>query len=376
MIKKFEKPLLVTEATLPDYASYTKAIKEIWETKWLTNQGPVHNKFESELKEFLNIDNITLFCNGHMALDCAVKSLKESRGGGEIITTPFTFVSTTHALYLNGFTPVFCDIKDTDYTIDEEKIESLITDKTVAIVATHVYGFPCNVKRIEEIAEKHGLYVIYDAAHAFGEKIDGTPIGMFGDISMFSFHATKVFNTIEGGMLSYRDGRLKEKLYLLKNFGIVNAEEVACAGLNAKMNEFQAAMGIENLKQVKNDIENRKKATEVYYKLLSNTDGVILSPHRKDVEYNYSYMPILIDKENFGLTRDELYDRLTEYNIFPRKYFYPLVSNISVYESFGGDLPIANRVADSVLCLPMFGALSAQTVSNVCEIIDHIKNNH
>ena len=277
MTERFEEPLLVTQASLPDYKNYIERIKTVWETKWITNQGPLHNELERELKEYLGLDNITLFCNGHLALDCAVKYLYHTYGGGEIITTPFTFVSTTHAISMNGFTPVFCDIKSTDYTIDEDKIEQLITDKTVAIVTTHVYGYPCNVSKINEIANKHGLKVIYDAAHAFGEEINGVPIGKFGDISMFSFHATKVFNTIEGGMLSFGDDKLKKVFDNMKNFGIVNAEEIDSFGLNAKMNEFQAAMGIENLKQTDKNIENRKKAVEVYYDRLSELPGMKLS---------------------------------------------------------------------------------------------------
>lgn len=375
MVKKFKKPLPVTESSMPNYEDYINLIKPIWQTKWLTNQGQFHNKLENELKKFLNVPNVSLFCNGHLALDCAIKGIVPHTHGeaNEVITTPFTFVSTIHAISMNGFTPVFCDIKSGDYTIDEEQIENLITEKTVAIVATHVYGFPCNVEKIKDIAKKHNLKIIYDSAHAFGVKINDIPIGSFGDASMFSFHATKVFNTIEGGMLSYNNCDLKRKFDMLKNFGILNAEEIISLGLNAKMNEFQAAMGIENLKYVDKNIQHRKAATELYIQKLSQVPGIILSKLNKNVKYNYSYMPILVDETQFGISRNELYNKLIEYNVYTRKYFYPLISNINVYKSLKAEVKTANYVSERILCLPLFGSIKLEDVENVCEIIKSIE---
>lgn len=373
MSKKLQKALLVVEPSMPSYEDYCKKIKSIWEAKWLTNNGPLHNELELKVKDFLKVSNTTLFVNGHLALDCAMKCLREEEGEGEIIMTPFTFVSTNHAAFMNGFTPVFCDIKSSDYTIDEDKIEELITDKTVAILATHVYGYPCNVEKIGRIAKKHKLKVIYDAAHAFGVEVNGKTIGNYGDISMFSFHATKVFNTIEGGALVYGNSALKQKFNRIKDFGIMNAEEIGSVGLNAKMNEFCAAMGLLNLKDVKKNISNRKKAVLLYYKMLSKVPGVVLAGLREDVKYNYSYMPILIDEKKFGMNRNQLYDKLVERNIFARKYFYPLISNINTYKDFKADVPVANYVSDRILCLPLFGHITEKNVNDVCEAIKAIK---
>ncbi len=380
MIKKLEKPLLVTEPSLPRYEDYIDTIKKIWSTKWLTNQGVFHNDLECKIKNFLKVDYLTLFCNGHSALDCAIKQLRFTKEkwpkiGGEIITTPFTFVSTTHAISMNGFTPIFCDIKADDYTIDEDKIEGLITDKTVAIVCTHVYGFPCNVERISQLAKKHDLKVIYDAAHAFGVEVNGVPIGNFGDMSMFSFHATKVYNTIEGGALAYSNVALQNKLNLMRNFGILDTEEIASFGINAKMNEFQAAMGIENLKYVTKNIQNRKNAAQIYYKELSRIPGIKLVDLKQNIKYNYSYMPILIDEKCFGISRDQLYDKLTQYNIYPRKYFYPLISNTPIYKHPNTQNNIADYVAKSILCLPLFADIQKEDVEYVCKIINDISRN-
>jgi dTDP-4-amino-4,6-dideoxygalactose transaminase len=374
MPKKLKKALLVVEPSMPDYEEYCKAIKSIWNAKWLTNNGPIHNKLTLELEHFLKVPNVTLFVNGHSALDCAMKRLREERGEGEIIMTPFTFVSTNHAAFMNGFTPVFCDIKKSDYTIDESKIEDLITKKTVAILATHVYGYPCNVEEINKIAKKHNLKVIYDAAHAFGVEVDGKTIGNYGDISMFSFHATKVFNTIEGGALVYKDSNLKYDFDRIKDFGIAGAEAIKSIGLNAKMNEFQATMGLLNLRDVKKNINNRKKAVQLYYKMLSEVSGIVLSALKDNVKYNYAYMPILIDEKKFGMDRNQLYDKLVECNIFARKYFYPLISNIDTYKSFKANLPVANYVSDRILCLPLYGHITREDVKSVCEAIKAIRN--
>lgn len=373
MIEKFQEPLLVTQSSLPDYEAYIKNIKRIWETKWLTNQGDFHNNLEKNLVKFLGVKNLTLFTNGHSALDCAVKTLLPTETGGEIITTPFTFVSTTHAIAMNGFKPVFCDIKKSNYTIDETKIENLITPKTVAIIPTHVYGYPCNVQEIEKIAQKYNLKVIYDAAHAFGVKINNTPIGTFGNSSMFSFHATKVFNTIEGGALTYNNDELKQKFNLIKNFGILNEEEIISLGINAKMNEFQAAMGIENLREIEQNINNRKLATQKYNENLADIQGIKLAKTNKGIKYNYAYMPILIDEREFGLSRDQLYNKLKDYNVFSRKYFYPLTSNTEPYKHINADVEVANYVSNRILCLPLFGSLKIEDVKKVCNIIEEIQ---
>jgi dTDP-4-amino-4,6-dideoxygalactose transaminase len=329
MNDKFDKIINVTKSALPPYEEYCELIKDIWNSAWITNMGPLHQAFETRLKEFLMVKNATLFVNGHLALDAALKlnNLK-----GEVITTPFTFASTVHAITLNGLTPVFCDIKRTDYTIDEDKIEDLITENTSAILPVHVYGNPCNVYKIEEIAGKYGLKVIYDAAHVFGVKINGEPIGNFGDISMFSMHATKVFHSIEGGVLTYKNDGISARLNNIKNFGIKNAESVVEVGFNAKMNEFQAAMGILNLKYIEKNNEKRRLLTERYRLRLMNIAGIKLQEVQQNITCNYSYFPVLVDKKQFGLDRNELHEKLLCYNIATRKYFYPLASDYECYK--------------------------------------------
>ncbi len=368
MIPAFEKPVMVTQATLPKIEEYIEGIRPIWESHWLTNNGAIHNQLESELKAYLKTPELTLFTNGHLALDTAVKALELK---GEVITTPFTFVSTTHAIKMNGLTPVFCDIKMSDYTIDEDKIEALITEKTSAIMPVHVYGYPCNTEKIQKIADKYGLKVIYDAAHAFGIEVDGTPISRFGDMSMFSFHATKVFNTIEGGALVYGDASFKHKLDLLKNFGIEDAENISTVALNAKMNEFQAAMGLLNLKHIDESISNRKKVYEAYKEKLSKIDGIILNEIDDKVKYNYAYMPVLIDETKFLKTRDQLHDALIKYNVFTRKYFYPLITDTKAYNG-EWNVPIAEYVSKRILCLPIYSDLLASQAEAICDIIAEI----
>jgi len=369
MISKFDAPLYVTKSALPSIEEYTELINNVWGTNILTNNGPLHSKLEVELKKYLNIDNITLFTNGHLALDCAIKALNLT---GEVITTPFTFVSTTHAISTNNLVPVFCDIKMEDYTIDENKIEELITEKTSAILPVHVYGHPCNVEAIQKIADKYHLAVIYDAAHAFGVEINDIPITDYGDLSMYSFHATKVFNTIEGGAVAYKNSHYKHTLELLKNFGIEGSESIPIIGINAKMNEFQAAMGLANLKTIDEKIQNRKNAYDIYKNELSVLPGLHFVDLPSNIKYNYSYMPVLIDEKLFGKSRNDLYDELIKYNVYSRKYFYPLISNLAPYSCCKANVPIAEFVSDRILCLPLSGDIMIEQIKKLCDIISEI----
>lgn len=365
-----ESKIYVTKSSLPDYNKFCKMIKQIWETHWLTNNGKLHNELQNELEKYLKVDNVVLFANGHLSLENIIKALNLT---GEVITTPFTFVSTTHAISRNGLTPVFCDINPNDYTIDTDKIESLITDKTSAIIPVHVYGNICNVEKIEKIAKKYGLKVIYDAAHAFGIEYKGKGIANYGDASMFSFHATKVFNTIEGGCVAYNgNDTLKNLLNKLKNFGIENEEEINYIGGNAKMNEFQAAMGLCNLKELEGNIAKRKKVYLEYLKLLKDIKGIKLNYVKEDVKYNYAYFPILIT-DDYGLLRDELYSLLQKYNIYSRKYFYPAINETVCYRDLGYQTPIASDISKRILTLPMYADLELSTVRKICKIIKEKK---
>lgn len=363
--------VLVTQATLPPMDEYIEEIRSIWDGHWLTNMGPKHKQLQAELQEYLQVDNVELLVNGHMALELLLQAMELE---GEVITTPFTFASTTHAIIRNNLTPVFCDINPVDYTMDVSKIEELITDKTCAILPVHVYGNICNVEEIERIAKKHNLKVIYDAAHSFGETYKGIGVGNFGDASMFSFHATKVFNTIEGGAVSYHNAELGRILYNLKNFGIRNAEEVESVGANAKMNEFCAAMGICNLRHLEESIEKRKAVVERYRELLGDVKGVRLCPEQKDVVSNYSYFPILIDEEQLGADRDEVFERLKEHDIFARKYFYPLTNSFDCFKGQfdPANTPIALDISKRILTLPLYPDLSLAVVDHICEIITNI----
>lgn len=361
------KQILVTQPSIPTYEEYSEEIKEIFESKWLTNNGEKHNLLEQKLCEYLKTNNLTLFCNGHMALYNAIKLFNLK---GEVITTPFTFASTTHAIVENGLTPVFCDINEEDYTIDVSKIEDLITEKTCAIVAVHVYGNPCDVLKIEEIAKKYNLVVIYDAAHAFGVEYNHKPIASFGDISMFSFHATKVFNTIEGGALAYQNEGWYQKLGEMKNFGIVDEKTVASVGMNCKMNEFQAAMGLCNLRHIDEEIEKRKKVFNCYIENLKSIVGIKIPKIKKEVQSNYSYFPIVVE-DKYPLSRDELIQVLNEENIYPRKYFYPLVSDFKCYKDHydSNETPIAKDIANKVMTLPLYADLALEDVDRICNII-------
>lgn len=359
------KKINVTQSSMPSYEEYCEEIKSIWDTVHLTNMGPIHNRLKTQLKDYLKVENIELFVNGHLALYCAIKALKLK---GEIITTPFTFASTTNAIVQAGCTPVFCDVK-ADYTIDETKIEALITPKTTAILGVHVYGNICNVEAIQKIADKHGLKVIYDAAHAFGVDYKERGIGDFGDISMFSFHATKVFHTIEGGCLTFKEESLAKEIALQRNFG-VNGESLECFGTNAKMNEFQAAMGICNLRHIDEELASRKQAFERYTKRLKDVKGITLLNVVQGVKQNYAYYPVLINKTEFGINRDELCEKLAKENVFARKYFYPLVSE---NKEFGKDLtkntPKAKWYSENIVCLPLYAHLEISDVDRICDII-------
>ena len=358
--------ILVTKTTLPDYDKYCKLIKELWDSHWITNNGTFHQQLEKKLLEYCQCNNITLYTNGHLALENAIASLNLK---GEVITTPFTFVSTTHAIVRNNLVPVFCDINYDDYTIDVNKIESLITDKTCAIIPVHVYGNICNVDEIAKLAKKYNLKVIYDAAHAFGESYKGKNIANYGDISMFSFHATKVFNTIEGGCLMYNHDEYKPLLEKFKNFGITDPDNIDYVGTNAKMNEFQAAMGILNLENLQDSIKKRKEIFTLYCQLLKDVKGIKLSKLNKNVEYNYSYFPIVITDE-YGLNREELIEKLNSNGIYPRKYFYPITNEIACYRGkYRGDTPIAHDVSQRVLTLPLYPDLEKSTVKKICKII-------
>lgn len=363
--------ILVTRSSMPDFDEYIEEIKEIWDSHWLTNMGPKHKKLQADLKEYLGVENIDLFVNGHMSLELSLQALKMQ---GEVITTPFTFASTTHAIVRNGLEPVFCDINPDDYTIDVSKIESLITDRTCAIMPVHVYGNVCNVEEIQRIADKYGLKVIYDAAHTFGEKYKGQGVGTFGDVSCFSFHATKVFNTIEGGAACFKNPEFGLDLYRLKNFGIRGPEVVDAVGANAKMNEFSAAMGICNLRHIDEEIAKRKKVVERYRERLGNVSGIKLSPIQEDVQSNYAYFPVVFDENVFGATRNEVCDRLAENDINVRKYFYPLTN---MFDCFNGkynvdDTPVALHISQRVLTLPLYADLSLKDVDRICDIILNI----
>lgn len=368
---------MVTKPSMPNKKEFFKYINEIWDNQWLTNNGPLLQKFEIEMKNYLNCPNICFTTNGHSSLEIAIKGLGIT---GEVITTPFTFASTVHAITLNNLTPVFCDIKKSDLTIDESKIEDLITDKTTAIIPVHVYGHTCNIEAIKKIADKHNLKVIYDAAHAFGVQKNGTSIASYGDASIFSFHATKIFNTVEGGAIIYKDKKYTRLFNAYRNFGIEGEEQIDFIGGNHKMNEIQAAMGLANMKNFSKVLEKRKKLTLHYRKLLSNIPGIkFFEPETmSDYTYNYSYFPILIDENIFGINRDYLYNNLKEYNIFARKYFYPLVCDFGCYKKIYNnvELPVAREISEKILCLPLYADLKKEDIDYICNCIKKCSSIH
>lgn len=362
------KKINVTRSSMPELDEYVNEIKDLWESRHLTNMGAKHNKLQKELCAYLSVPEVSLFTNGHLALEAIIAAMGLT---GEVITTPFTFASTTQAIVRNGLTPVFCDINEEDYTIDVSKAEALITEKTSAIIPVHVYGNVCNVYEIESLAKKYNLKVIYDAAHTFGVRVGEKGIAQFGDASMFSFHATKVFNTIEGGCAAYSAADLTQKLQALKNFGMKDAEHYTEIAGNAKMNEFQAAMGLCNLKHVDKEIQKRKAVVKRYQKRLSGISGIKIWREQNGVEHNYAYFPVLFDETLFGKSRDDISDKLIENNIFARKYFYPLTSE---FECWRGkfdiqETPVAERASRRVLTLPLYADLTSEDVDKICDVI-------
>lgn len=360
------KNIQVTQSSMPPFQEYVTEIKDLWDSKWLTNMGKKHQRLEQELISYLKVNNLKLYTNGHLALESAISTLNLS---GEVITTPYTFSSTTQAILQNELEPVFCDINEEDYTIDVTKIERLITNKTSAIIPVHVYGNICDVEEIERIAKKYDLKVIYDAAHVFGVEYNNKGIGSYGDASMFSFHATKVFNTIEGGAVTYNDDSLSEVLDAMKNFGQTTPETVEYIAGNSKMNEFQAAMGLTNLKYIDEYIYGRKEVANRYIKQLDGIEGIKVSKIQKGVKSNYAYFPVVFD--GYKYNRDEVQQKLAEEGVYARKYFYPLTSSFSAYNGQYdvNDTPIAKHISESVLTLPLYPDLSLDDVDRICKII-------
>lgn len=364
-----EERILVTRSSMPSYEEYIEAIKPLWDSHWLTNMGQYHVELEKRLTNYLDVPELSLMVNGHMALELAIQAF-DFPEGAEIITTPFTFVSTTHAIVRNRLKPVFCDVKLTDGTIDETKVEDLITDKTVAIIPVHVYGNPCNIEEIQRIADRHGLKVIYDAAHAFGVKYNGKGIGSYGDASVFSFHATKVFNTIEGGAVAVSNQQIYDKLYNLKNFGIRGEESVPEVGANAKMNEFSAIMGLCNLNHIEETFLDRKRWYEHYVSNLVNIQGISFLQKNEKATNNYSYLPILIE-DDYGKTRDEVYNEFRMHNIYARKYFYPITADQECYNGkySGPKLQNARKLSEKVLVLPLYEGIGAERIDRVLQVL-------
>jgi dTDP-4-amino-4,6-dideoxygalactose transaminase len=374
MIKPFEEPIFVTKPFLPPLEEFRQGLEEMWSSRWLTNDGPILRRFTENLSNFFETDNICLFNNGTLALQIALQGMGIS---GEVITTPFTFVATTHALFWNKIRPVFVDIEPDYYTLDPEKVEAAITPWTTAILAVHVYGHPCKLDALADIARRHNLRLIYDAAHAFGVNVNGKPIAHYGDLSMFSFHSTKLFHSIEGGMLIFREAGLKRLFDYLKNFGFKSEVEVVMPGTNAKMNEMQALMGTQILSYLEMIIKKRAKITEVYRNRLKGIQGIRLAPRlSSDVQYNHAYMPIEVDEEAFGMNRDTLYEMFKKWNVYTRRYFYPLICDYSCYRSISvnGSLNIARRVADRILALPIYDSLELSDVETICDIIEYLKD--
>ena len=365
-----EKQITVTSPLLPDLEEFHALLKEIWDSKWVTNNGSFHKQLEKELAEYLKVPYISLFTNGTLPLLTALQALRIT---GEVITTPYSFVATTHSIWWNGCKPVFVDVDPATGNMDPDKIEAAITNKTTAIMPVHVYGKPCDTKRIKEIADKYGLKVIYDAAHAFGVEVNGESVLTAGDMSTLSFHATKVYNTLEGGALVMHDAETKKRIDYLKNFGFAGETEVVAPGINSKVDEVRAAYGILNLRQVDAAIEARHQVAVKYREALRPVEGITFMDDMPGVKHNYSYFPIFIDAEKYGMTRDELYEKMRSQNVLGRRYFYPLISTFSTYRGLESaapkNLPNAHKMADSVICLPMHHELSAEDIHRVLELI-------
>lgn len=364
------KIITVTSPLLPDLDEFNAMLKEIWASKWITNNGSFHKQLEKELAAYLKVPYISLFTNGTLPLITALQGLRIT---GEVITTPYSFVATTHSLWWNGMKPVFVDIDPATGNIDPDRIEAAITPKTTAIMPVHVYGKPCNTKRIKDIADTYGLKVIYDAAHAFGVEVDGESILNAGDMATLSFHATKVYNTVEGGALVMHDAETKKRIDYLKNFGFANEVTVVGPGINSKMDEVRSAYGLLNLRQVDAAIEARRQVAIKYREALRPVEGITFFDDMPGVKHNYSYFPIFVDAEKYGMTRDELYFKMKEHNVLGRRYFYPLISEFSTYRGLESarpeNLPNAHRMADTVICLPMHHALSDEDVERVIDVI-------
>lgn len=364
------KPITVTSPLLPDLCEFNEMLKEIWNSKWITNNGSFHRQLEAELAKYLKVPYVSLFTNGTLPLITALQALRIT---GEVITTPYSFVATTHSLWWNGIKPVFVDIDPSTGNIAPDKIEAAITPKTTAIMPVHVYGKPCDTERIQAIADKYGLKVIYDAAHAFGVEVNGESILNAGDMSTLSFHATKVYNTVEGGALIMHDEKTKKRIDYLKNFGFAGETEVVAPGINSKMDEIRAAYGLLNLKQVDACIEARHQVAIHYREALRSVEGITFMDDMPGVKHNYSYFPIFVDTEKYGMTRDELYFKMKEQNVLGRRYFYPLISEFSTYRGLPSanpeNLPNAHKMADNVICLPMHHELERRDIERIINII-------
>jgi len=375
-IEPFDKPIYVTRPLLPPLEELSKSLQDIWDAQWLTNNGAKHKELENKLGDYLKVPQLSLFNNGTIALLVAIKALELT---GEVITTPFTFAATAHSISWMGLEPVFVDIDPVTMCIDPKRIEEAITPRTSAIMPVHVFGTPCDVKAIQEIADRYNLKVIYDAAHAFGTEIDGTGIGNFGDITMYSFHATKLFNSAEGGALACKSEELKKKIDLLKNFGIKNEEEVIEVGINGKMNELQAAMGLAVLEHIEEERQKRAIIKQTYIENLKDIPGIKLMPDLPGVRSSYQYFAIRIDEEEFGKSRDYVYEELKKYNVFTRKYFHPLCSNFECYKHLPSadpkNLPVANKIGNGVLSMPFYGGIREEDTRKICEIISAIQRN-
>jgi dTDP-4-amino-4,6-dideoxygalactose transaminase len=373
---KLIKPIYVTQPSLPDLQEFTPYLKQIWENKILTNNGPFHKQLEKELAEFLGVPYISLFANGTLALVTAIQVLCIT---GEVITTPYSFVATSHSLLWNNIKPVFVDIEPEFFNLNPEKIEAAITSKTTAILPVHVYGNPCRVERIQEIANQYGLKVIYDAAHAFGVNYNGQNICNYGDLSMLSFHATKVFNTMEGGAIVCHDADTKKQIDYLKNFGFASETTVMASGINSKMNEMQAALGLLQLKRHNANIEKRKTISQAYKTKIKKIKGISFLPEPENTDSNYAYFPIFVDEKEFGISRDLLYEKLKVRGVYGRRYFYPLISEFSMYNDFHSakseNLLNAKEVSQKVICLPIYPDLEMQYIDFIVRCINDIRLN-
>ncbi|MGC9374922.1 MAG: DegT/DnrJ/EryC1/StrS family aminotransferase [Bacteroidales bacterium] len=361
-----DQKIYVTRPSLPPLEEYVEYLEKIWGSRVLTNNGPFHQQFEEELADYLGVKYVSLFTNGTLALVTALQALRIT---GEVITTPFSFVATTHALWWNRIKPVFADIEPETFTLDPEKVEAAITPATTAILPVHVYGYPCRVKELDRIAKKYGLKLIYDAAHTFGARLNGTSLCHFGDLSILSFHATKVFNTFEGGAIVCHDAEMKNRIDHLKNFGFDGETSVIAPGINAKMNEFQAALGLLQLKYIEGNIEKRKQIATQYHEQLHNVKGIRLPTELPGLAYNYAYYPVLIDENEFGKSRDKLYQEMRNNSVYARRYFYPLISNLPMYKGLISaqpyNLQVSNQIAEKIICLPIYPNLGKDIIEQI-----------